>query len=77
MTDQHNILIDTKDSTCPIPTILCKSILDIMTSGQILKLVARHEGVINNIRTLVANNPYEMVSESSIESKFIFYILKI
>lgn len=77
MNNVHNILIDTTDSTCPIPTILAKSILDIMTSGQILKLVAGNEGVVKNIRTLVANNPYELVSESSVESKFIFHILKI
>ena len=77
MIDKYDILIDTTNSDCPIPTILSKTILDIMNSGQILKVVTTQEGVVKNIRTLVANNPYKLVAESIIELKFIFYIVKI
>lgn len=77
MSNTYNILIDTTNSTCPIPTILSKSVLDIMISGQMLKLVAGNEGVVKNIRNLVNNNPYKLVSETRRESKFIFYILKL
>lgn len=77
MIDTYDILIDTTNTPCPIPTILSKSILDIMISGQTLKIVTAQEGVVRNIKTLVANNPYELLNESRIESKFIFHILKL
>ena len=77
MVSAHDILIDTTGSSCPMPATLSKNALNAMSSGQILKLiVGRNEDVVRNIRTLVANNQYELMIEARVDSRFIFHIRK-
>ena len=73
----YDLLIDATDEDCPIPTIRAKNALDSMTAGQVLKLLANIEGVIRNIRTLVASNPYEILSESKVNETYVFFIKKL
>ena len=73
----YDLLIDATDEDCPIPTIQAKNALDSMTAGQVLKLLANIEGVIRNIRTLVASNPYEILSESKVNETYVFFIKKL
>ena len=61
-----------------MPATLSKNALNAMSSGQILKLiVGRNEDVVRNIRTLVANNQYELMIEARVDSRFIFHIRKL
>lgn len=76
MTD-YDVFVDATKDDCPLPTILSKSTLDNMSSGQILKLTTSKEGSIRNIRTLVANNPFELISETKSQEEFIFHIRKL
>ena len=76
MSVKHDILLDATDEDCPMPTVRSKNALDTMNSGQILKLISNKKGSINNIRTLVANNPYKLLSESKSEDGFVFLIKK-
>ncbi len=72
----YDLLLDASDEECPIPTIQAKETLDIMSSGEILKLVTGKEGTIKNIRTLVVSNNYELLSEHHGEEGFVFLIRK-
>lgn len=76
MSAMHDILLDATAEDCPMPTIYSKNNLDAMCSGQVLKLISNKEGTIKNIRTLVANNPYELLSESKSKEGFVFFIQK-
>lgn len=73
----YDIVLDATQEDCPIPTILTKNTLDTMLAGQILKLITSKEGTVRNVRTFVANNPCELVSESTTEEGFVFLIKKI
>ncbi len=77
MITEHDILVDATEDDCPMPTIHTKNTLNTMSSGQILKLITSKEGTVRNIRTLVANNPYELLSESKNEEGFVFHIRKL
>lgn len=72
----YDVLIDTSDEECPVPTIKTKEALDEMASGAVLKLIASQEGSIRNIRTLVKNNDCELLHESRTTEEFLFFIRK-
>jgi len=77
MITEYDVFVDATENDCPMPTIQSKNTLDNMSSGQILKLITSKEGSIRNIRTLVANNPYELLSESKSQDGYIFLIRKL
>ena len=73
----YDVVLDATQEGCPLPTILTKNTLDTMLVGQILKLITSKEGTISNIRTFTANNPCELLSESTTEEGFVFLIKKL
>lgn len=73
----YDLLIDATEEDCPMPTIHAKNALDSMSSGQVLKILTSKEGSVRNIRTLVASNPYELISESKVNEIFEFFIKKL
>lgn len=73
----YDIELDVRHEDSPIPTIRTKETLDTMASGSILKVVTGIESTVKNIRTLVANNPYELVSYSSASNLYTFIIKKL
>lgn len=73
----YDELLDATQDDCPVPTIKTKKALDKMPAGSILKLVARNEGTVRNIRTFVRNNPYELLREVKDTEGFQFYIKKL
>ncbi|HPX89376.1 MAG TPA: sulfurtransferase TusA family protein [Methylophilaceae bacterium] len=77
MTIAYDIELDVRHEDSPIPTIRTKETLDTMASGNILKVVTGIESTVKNIRTLVANNPYELVSYSSASNLYTFIIKKL
>lgn len=77
MHHEYHVVLDATAHDCPLPTIQTKDTLDTMVSGQILKLITSKEGTVRNIRTFVANNPCELLSEVSTEEGFVFMIKKL
>ena len=77
MTTTYDMLVDATEEDCPMPTVHAKNALDTMATGQILKLLSNKEGSIRNIRTLVAYNPYELISETKVNETFVFFIKKL
>ena len=77
MQNEYHVVLDASAYDCPLPTIQTKDALDNMTSGQILKLITSKEGTVRNIRTFVANNPCELLSEASTTEGFVFMIKKL
>ena len=73
----YDVLLDAMEDDCPVPIIKTKEMLDKMESGAVLKIVTSKEGTINNIRTFVKNNPYELVREIRATDNFQFYIKKL
>jgi TusA-related sulfurtransferase len=77
MTDVYDVLLDATQQDCPLPTIQTKDALDLMLSGQILKVITSQAGTVRNIRTFVTNNPCELLRESKTDKHFVFLIRKL
>jgi TusA-related sulfurtransferase len=60
----------------PIPTIRAKEILDNMLQGEIVKVITSKESTIKNIKTLVINNPFNLIIHRKTEEGYVFYIEK-
>ncbi|MDO9366458.1 MAG: sulfurtransferase TusA family protein [Methylotenera sp.] len=74
---QFNVMLDVTSDESPVPTIRTKETLDTLASGQILKVVTSKESTVKNIRTLVANNPFELLDNRKNEEGFVFFIKKL
>jgi TusA-related sulfurtransferase len=76
MQHHYDVLLETLQDDCPIPTLKAKAALDAMEPGAVLKLVAGAEGTIRNIRTFARSSGYELLGESREGSVFSFFIKK-
>lgn len=77
ITIEHHIELDVRHEDSPVPTIRAKEVLDTMEIGCILKVITSKESTVKNLRTLVANNPYELLHHSKVDTDFIFFIKKL
>ena len=76
MTISHDILLDLTGMESPIPVIKTKETLDSMSVGQVLCLMTDSESASKNIRTLIINNPYELIRLSTRKEVSTFIIRK-
>ncbi|MFA7351111.1 MAG: sulfurtransferase TusA family protein [Methylotenera sp.] len=74
---QFNVMLDVTSDESPVPTIRTKETLDTLASGEVLKVVTSKESTVRNIRTLVANNPFELLDNVKNEEGFVFLIKKL
>ncbi|HQN65432.1 MAG TPA: sulfurtransferase TusA family protein [Methylophilus sp.] len=76
MMNMHDMFIDLTGLESPVPVIRTKEALDDMQVGQVLKVTTTIESSAKNIRTLVANNPYEIIHFSRKKEEYTFMIRK-
>lgn len=77
MTTQYDIELDVSHEDSPVPTIRTKETLDTMVSGGILRVITSKESTVSNLRMLVANNPYELLTIVKSTDRFVFLIKKL
>lgn len=77
MNATYDLTLDVSQDDCPVPTIKTKEVLDTLVSGDVLEVITSKEGTISNLRTLIKNNPYELLKESKSDELFKFYIKKL
>jgi TusA-related sulfurtransferase len=77
MSHHYDVLLDVRHEDSPIPTIRAKEVLDGLACGQILKVITSKESTVKNIRTLIANNPFDLVEHNKDHEGFVFFIKKL
>ena len=77
MSHHYNVLLDVRHEDSPVPTIRAKEVMDDLTSGQILKVITSKESTVKIIRTLIANNPFDLVEHNKDHEGFVFLIKKL
>lgn len=77
MSQHYDVLLDVRHEDSPIPTIRAKEVLDGLASGDILKVITSKESTVKNIRTLIANNPFDLVEHNKDHEGFVFLIKKL
>lgn len=77
MSQHYHVLLDMRHEDSPIPTIRAKEVLDTIAQGEILKVITSKESTVKNIKTLVANNPFNLVDHGKSDEGFVFFIEKL
>lgn len=57
--------------------IRTKETLDLLSANDVLKVTVERESAVQNIKTLVSNNPFELMSLSKEDNQFIIMIKKL
>lgn len=65
------------DAESPVPMIRTKETLDLLSANDVLKVTVERESAVQNIKTLVANNPFELMSLSKESNQFVIMIKKL
>jgi len=73
---KFDFIIDVTNEESPIPTIRTSELLALTPVGGVVKVVVNKESAIKNIKTLIANNPYELIDITEVVDGFALYIKK-
>ena len=68
--------LDTTGLTCPMPVMKCKKMLQSLTAGQVLHLLATDVGTKSDIPALVNKTGDQIMETSEADGKIHFYIKK-
>jgi tRNA 2-thiouridine synthesizing protein A len=68
--------LDTSGLNCPMPVMKCKKMLQSLSAGQVLHLLATDIGTKSDIPALVSKTGDKIVESSEADGKFHFYIKK-
>ena len=68
--------LDTTGLTCPMPVMKAKKMLQSLTAGQVLHLLATDPGTRSDIPALVGKTGDQIVETSEKDGKIHFYIKK-
>jgi TusA-related sulfurtransferase len=75
MTYQAQLNLGEADS--PLPMIRTKETLDLLSVNDVLKVTVVRESAVQNIKTLISNNPFELLSLSKEDNQFVLVIKKL
>ncbi len=61
----------------PQPMIQTKELLDLLSHGEVIKVSVERESAVQNLKTLIANNPFELVSLCKEHNQYVLFIKKL
>ncbi len=64
------------DVDSPIPMIRTKETLDLLSANDVLKVTVVRDSAVQNIKTLIANNTFELVQEGKEDGQYVLWIKK-
>jgi len=68
--------LDCRGLNCPLPVLKTKKAMDIMSVGQVLKMVSTDPGSKNDITAWASRTGNELLNTSQEGSDFVYYIKK-
>ncbi len=74
---KHFAELDLSGEESPIPMIRTKELLNLVSSGDIIKVTVSKKSAVKNISTLVSNNSYQIVQSVMEQSRYVLYIRKL
>ena len=73
----HEQVLDCKGLNCPLPILKTKKQIDVMQSGQVLKMESTDPGSVNDVNAWTRRTGNELVTYSEEGDIHIFYIKKV
>jgi tRNA 2-thiouridine synthesizing protein A len=68
--------LDASGLTCPMPIMKAKKMLQTLSAGEVLHLIATDPGTKSDIPALLGKTGDQMIETSMVDKKFHFYIRK-
>lgn len=76
MSVNHHAVLEVLGEESPIPVIRTKESLDNLKAGEVLKVITDKQSAVDNIQTLVSNNPFTLVDQAKEDGNFVLLIQK-
>ena len=68
--------LDARGLNCPLPIVRTKKTLNVMTSGQVLKIVATDPGSVKDFEAFCKQTGNPLLASNEAEKVFSFYLKK-
>jgi tRNA 2-thiouridine synthesizing protein A len=68
--------LDARGLNCPLPILRAKKALNELTSGQVLRIVATDPGAVQDFQAFSKQTGNELLSHSTADREFTFFIKK-
>lgn len=68
--------LDASGLNCPLPILRTKKALAPLDSGAVLQVTATDPGAVKDLSSFCRETGHEMLSNESVDGRFIFYIRK-
>lgn len=66
--------IDTRGLNCPLPILRAKKALSVMTTGQILKIVATDPGSMRDFQAFCKQTGNELLVQQTVDKEFVHFL---
>jgi tRNA 2-thiouridine synthesizing protein A len=68
--------LDCRGLLCPLPIVKTKQLMDTMSSGQVLKLLATDKGSVNDVQAWTRQTGNELMDSDENDGIFTYYLRK-
>ena len=76
MTSNHDKELDARGMNCPLPILRTRKMLNEMTSGQVLRIVATDPGSVKDMEAFAKQTGNPLVSHEQQGAEYVFYMRK-
>ena len=76
MTSNHDKELDARGMNCPLPILRTRKMLNEMTSGQMLRIVATDPGSVKDMEAFAKQTGNPLVSHEQQGAEYVFYMRK-
>jgi tRNA 2-thiouridine synthesizing protein A len=76
MEKRYDVLLDVRNQDSPIPMIRTKETLNLLSSGDVLKVMTNRESAVKNINTMIASNAFLLMEQTKEAQDYVLYIQK-
>jgi len=72
----YDYLVDASGDSCPMPLLKAKRQLNMMKSGECLKVIATDAASVRDFSSFIALTSHKLEEEQLEQDSFIYYIVK-
>ena len=76
MTSNHDKELDARGMNCPLPILRTRKMLNEMTSGQVLRIVATDPGSVKDMEAFAKQTGNPLMSHDQQGAEYVFYMRK-
>lgn len=71
-----NVVVDTKGMACPMPIVKAKKALDLLQTGEIMKVISTDKGSLQDFQAWVKGTNHELMNHEEANGVFTFFVKK-